>query len=256
MNIHINKEQFLNMKNRIILSIEFGSKLYGLGVSSSDKDVLHIISKDESEINSFLWNHHNFQYKEDGVDHVLTTIQNFISNILKGDSTVNFECLFSKEFKESELSWITNFDKDFMNYSLMRSYLGIARRDLNQFLKKKDVKKMYHGLRGIFFFKMIRDNNFSLILGDEELGLLRSIRSGLFDEKELKVLCENNLKLIEGYRIELSKSLDSGRIHRLMDAEKLKELDSCLISYLLKRKTTSSILDEVYSSISTDVKYE
>ena len=96
MNIHFeDKDLFEQLKRESLVKVKVGSHLYGMETDESDVDYLYIYLKPENMKDSFIWEHHQLQYKEDGVDHNFVDLHTFIRNILTGDSTINFEVLHS-----------------------------------------------------------------------------------------------------------------------------------------------------------------
>jgi hypothetical protein len=112
MNIHINEEEFNYLKQNTLLKIVVGSHLYQLNNDQSDKDILYITNNLEQNLHSVVQLHHQYQYKNNNTDYLICSLQNFIKNLISGDSTINFEALFSEEIKNhKELSFLYNFRK-------------------------------------------------------------------------------------------------------------------------------------------------
>ena len=265
MNLHISEEQFKNLKASTIVSIQMGSRLYGAETANSDTDILHIFAKGKDMDQSFVWTHHNFQYKENGVDHVFTSLQNFISNLLKGDSTINYECCFSKEMAEStELKWLYDFREEFKGFSLLRSYLGLARRDLKQYSQNYDTKKLFHALRGIWTYELIRKNMYKNELKEidaDYFEFLMSIRLGKIDKMESIKLMKSSGEKVEDLRKRLTEELQSGKISRVMSSNLLEKLDKHLVNYCsttdyTDRQKDKLIISEVYATLESDIKYD
>lgn len=265
MNLHISEDQFKSLKESTILSIRMGSRLYGAETATSDTDILHIFAKGKDMEHSFVWTHHNFQYKEEGVDHVFTSLQNFISNLLKGDSTINYECLFSKEMASStELKWLYDFREEFKGYALLRSYLGLARRDLKQYSQNYDTKKLFHALRGIWTYELIRKNMYKnefKEIDSDYFDFLMSIRLGKIDKMESIKLMKSSGEKVEELRKSLSEELQSGKIARVMDSVLLEKLDRELVNYCTttnykEKQKDKLIISEVYATLESDIKYD
>lgn len=154
MNIHFtSKELKEQLQESTIFKIEVGSGMYGLKNDSSDTDILCIYLDGKYNLTSFTENHHQFQYKdiENNIDYIFTSLNQFIKNILSGDSTINYEVLKSKEFQEKfpELSNIK------YNINVVKSYLGIAKRDFKILKKDFSNKKLYHFVRGVEFAEAV-----------------------------------------------------------------------------------------------------
>lgn len=264
MNIHVSEDIFNLLKQSTLLTIKMGSKMYGLNNEKSDTDFIHIIATPKGWDNSLIWTHHNLQYKEEGIDHVFTTLQNFVRNILKGDSTINYECLYSDELKNSSLSFLYDMRSDFNNYSLLRSYLGLVRRDLKLFSQNYDNKKLFHALRGLWTVNKIITNSYSNDIEKVDNQFYQYLK----DIKNLKIT--NRMTLIsvmketgtkaEVLRSDLSDKLTKNTINRIMDHTKMKMLDDKLKQYCLTKDYTDKIVndilvEEIYKVLNTDVTY-
>ena len=59
-------------------------------------------------------------------------IHSFLSNAISGDSTINFGVINSKQILGTELDFLYKYREYFYNYKIIRSYLGLARRDLKR----------------------------------------------------------------------------------------------------------------------------
>ena len=264
MNIHVSEETFKDLQKSILISIKMGSKLYGCETTSSDTDYLHIIATPLNWQHSLSWTHHNLQYKESGIDHVFCTIQNFVRNILKGDSTLNYESLFSLEFENSkELQFIYNRKHEFNNYKLMLAYLGLARRDLKQFSQSYDVKKLFHAARGFWSFERLHSNLYSNDLKGQDLSFwefLMNIRQQKFSRLEMIEIMKELGNKVDSARKELGLSFEAGKINRLMNVETLEKLDQDLITFCKSEFYQSHVLEnlslsQVYSALETDIDY-
>ena len=245
MNIHFKDYELFNtLKDASLATIKVGSHMYNLDNEDSDNDYLNIYSDTDTNNNSFMWEHHQLQYKESAVDENFSTIQSFIRNAITGDATINFEVLFSEELKNSQLGWLYNHRESFINYNIIKSYLGLAKRDLKYYRKdtgnlrnhtRETDKKLSHFVRGIIFAKMLLDSRFVVNLVDineethtykgfvPDLMLLRDIKSGghgmhsdvvEYFEKEMNYLREK-----------LNSRLEKDEIVRFMEPSKMKALD-------------------------------
>ena len=168
MNIHFKDENlFEQLMKSSLFQIEVGSSLYGLDTESSDKDILIIYAEGISNQKSFLWEHHQLQYKKDNIDYIFTTLPLFIRNWMSGDSTINFEVLFSEKLGSDENMNFLSRNKDrYYTYNIMKSYLGFAKRDLKTIRKNETenpnlYKKIAHFLRGVETVTRIRNNDYS-----------------------------------------------------------------------------------------------
>lgn len=174
MNIHIeDKELFEKLKEATIVKTLIGSHLYGINNSKSDKDYLYIYATSENELTSVIKTHHQLQYKEDGVDHNFVSLHTFIENILNGDSTINFEIVNSKQLVGTDLEWLYNIGEYFLTYTVIRSYLGFARRDVKFFYKSETDyekrKKLKHIIRGYIYARNMLDYEWDFEESNNEL---------------------------------------------------------------------------------------
>ncbi len=184
MNIHFTDEKLkYQLDYSTIFKIEVGSSMYNLKTSNSDTDILCIYLEGSLNCTSITSNHHQFQYKdeENNIDYIYTSLNQFISNILSGDSTINYEVLQTLEFKEKFPNlWI------FLNFrpitNVTKSYLGLAKRDLKSFknlpqdkYNTDTYKYISHFIRGILVAEDI--NNVHNIIAHNHK-LLRSIKTG------------------------------------------------------------------------------
>jgi predicted nucleotidyltransferase len=168
MNIHFtDKELFERLKSATIAKVVVGSNMYGTNTETSDIDYLSIYATSENELLSFIKTHHQLQYKEDGVDYNFVSLHNFLENCLSGDSTINFEVLCSPALIGTELEFLYNHRKSFLTYSVVRSYLGLARRDVKHFYSAKTesdrIKRLKHAIRGYIYAR-------DMIAGDFDFG--------------------------------------------------------------------------------------
>lgn len=235
MNIHIKDENlFKNLKAASLFSCEFGSKLYKTNDSQSDTDIHYIYCTSDNELKSFTRSHHHLQYKENGVDHIFVSLHTFMNNILKGDSTVLFELLFTDNFKASPLEFLNDIRNSFINYPIIRSYLGLANRDHKYYHKKvthrDQIKTISHIYRGYFFAKSLLENNFSLVNKDflEVFAILKQIGETDFKEKKKHLTAAHNL--VSNLRIELNDKFNNGNLDlpRFMLVENQAILDICI----------------------------
>lgn len=144
MNIFLEKEEYKYLKEYIVHHSLFGSVIYGCETYESDLDIMCFLSEDALQNNVFE-NHHQLQYycEESNIDYIFTTFKQFFNNILKGDTTINFEILVSDEY-------FSNIDITlFMDYKLLMCYLGLAKRDSKS-------GKLFHTKRGIEMAKILK----------------------------------------------------------------------------------------------------
>lgn len=234
MNIHFKDiNLYEELTKRTIATFKVGSHMYGLDTEKSDNDFLTIYG-DVSK--SFMWEHHQLQYKQNNIDYNFTTLQNFIRNILTGDSTINFECLYSRHLAATSLSFLDEYKEKFICYNIILSYLGMTKRDF-KFLKRDSgdfrkfndevYKKASHFLRGFFFSKMLLNNEFSLKLNNEDRQLLLDLKLGniVFDKAFIDYLYDINDNQLVSLRQSLNTKLEKKQINRFLDVETMKKVD-------------------------------
>jgi predicted nucleotidyltransferase len=161
MNIHIDISTKNILDNHIISDTVFGSKLYGCDNSSSDTDMMMIYQPSFEEKNSIFVSHHQMQYKDisTNTDYIYSNISQFIRNTINGDATINAEIIFSDSFKNTSLEFLHNNRHIFVNYRLIKCYLGICRRDLREASKTDNPsKKVAHAYRGYVFAKQLMED--------------------------------------------------------------------------------------------------
>lgn len=262
MNIHITEDEFNRIKQNALLKIVVGSQLYKLHNDQSDTDELYITSNLDQNLHSIVQLHHQYQFKADNTDYLFCSLQSFVKNLLFGDSTINFEAIFSDEIKNhKDLSFLYHFRKNFYNYNLIRSYLGLCRRDLKVFKKEKNNKRLFHAVRGLLTAKTLMDNkeytnNFE-DLDSEIASQLVKIKNNRFHTEELQEIFHRTITDVDNLRNELNHRLDNKKIQKVMDIEKLKELDQWLIEYSMRtQKNGLFINDQYYSAVQEEIKYE
>lgn len=215
MNIHFNdQELFERLKSSALIRLQVGSIMYGLEHTNSDTDYLYILPTSDNELNSFQQCYHQLQYNEDGIDHNFTNIHNFIRNTIKGDSTINFECINSEQIIGTELNFLHELKSIFNNYKIIRSYLGLAKRDEKYYDKETTNegrhKKIIHVIRGYYFARTIVDNTFTLRNSDVLLEAIK-IRK-ITDVFELKKTIKDYLTKVSDLRELLNKINDDGSL--------------------------------------------
>jgi hypothetical protein len=213
MNLHINdKELFENLKNATLYKTIIGSKMYQVDDINSDTDYLYIYVPSISERNCFYPSHHQLQYKENGIDYNFVNIFTFLKNCLVGDSTINFEIIHDENIKNSSLYFLSEMRYAFHNYKIIRSYNGLARRDLRELRKQTSDfdknKKIYHAFRGHNFSKMILEKNFNPLNKDDLNSEIFKIKS-LKDWEERQYITESLKTDIENFRKHISELYNS-----------------------------------------------
>jgi len=278
MNIHFNcKKNKKSLDERTVYKVRVGSHMYGLDNSKSDIDYLSIYIKTDEESDSFLWEHHQLQYKENSIDYNYTDLQTFIRNILTGDSTINFEVLYATDLKSSELSWLAKYRFDFINYNVIKSYLGLAKRDLKiwksttkngNYSNAESDKKLSHFLRGVITARMLLDNKYttnfkksSTFDNENDFEILYMSKSGALNS--LSTIVMQYESYMFEMREELNDKLNDGGIHKHGSVSFLKKLDIELKCFLKKKRVEFHIKknlelnfdDKLYDILENGIKY-
>jgi predicted nucleotidyltransferase len=159
MNLKINKEQFDIINQFITKKVVFGSYLYGTNNENSDKDYLCFLENRRFDnIVSSLGIKHQLQYKDEteGIDYVITSQKQFISNLVSGESTINADILL---FGYNDCLSLSQKDtlKIVRSYNVIKAYLGFAKRDIKLIDKSKKNKK-FHAARSIMTANYLLDN--------------------------------------------------------------------------------------------------
>jgi len=244
MNIHFTDEILLkDLNEQTVATVRVGSHMYGLDTPTSDTDYLSIYIEPERNRNSFMWEHHQLQYKNNNIDYNFSSLQTFIRNALTGDATINFEVLWSDGLIDTEIEWLTEYRNDFINYNIIKSYLGLAKRDLKYWKRdtnngKKHTaethKKLSHFVRGVIFAKMLIKGYFKLDLDEHrtftewdytDLELLDRLKHGTMDYSFSKLI-DIVEKQMHFSRVENNTNSDKGLIKSFMNPETLKEIDN------------------------------
>ena len=237
MNIHFTDDKILNsLVESTIIKIKIGSHMYGTNDNFSDIDYLSIYVPCEKEESFFTKSHHQFQYKDidNNIDYLFISIDSFISNALSGDSTINFETIYSNDLKNSELSFLYDMRNEFINYKIVRSYLGLARRDYKHLKlamnKRERLKKIGHIYRGYKFATYILQFDFSPILKKDDLLEIGNINS-LSDYVEIKKYTTELMTKINFMRDNLANEIDSIDFIKYMSVSSQEKLHKSLISF-------------------------
>jgi hypothetical protein len=164
MNIKITKKQYDSIKEFVIYKFIFGSHLHGTNNEESDRDVICIIDNIFDEftpktLGKYLPNQNTFQYDdlENNVQNIYMTETQFFNGLFSGDANIVADIvLLSPSFKiEYEY---TNEQLLFMcrTYKIIKSYLGMVKRDLKYF--DKNPKKQKHCIRGLYMTECLINN--------------------------------------------------------------------------------------------------
>ena len=236
MNLHFkDREIFERLTKATLYKCIIGSHMYKINDENSDKDYLYIYVPAINQLHSPFMNHHQLQYKEDGVDHIFVNVFTFIKNILNGDSTINLEVICCDDIKNSCLSFLYDNREMFFNYKILKSYDGMSRRDMSQIEKqpsdREKNKKLAHALRGHEFSKMVLNKTLNPIISDElkmKIDVIKNI-STYYDRLEvIKELKED----VENFRIMFNVMFNNKNLGlpTFMDVKSQNIIDKCLIS--------------------------
>jgi predicted nucleotidyltransferase len=229
MNIHIKDiKLFEELKNSTLVNIEVGSKMYGLIHQNSDIDMLYIYATSDIELNSFYMSHEQLQYKGINKDYIFTNIHVFLRNALNGDSTINFETINSKKLIGTSLEFLYDLRKEFYNYKILRSYLGMAKRDIkrvnidgkNDFDKNK---KIAHAYRGLMFAKKVYFKN-EILLSKNEIKEIKENIWLLKDYNDRENYCNILMENIDSFRKMINIELNNGKIIKFMSINSQKKI--------------------------------
>tara|TARA_R110000737_G_scaffold213289_4_gene230427 strand:- start:170 stop:1015 length:846 start_codon:yes stop_codon:yes gene_type:complete len=239
MNIHIEDEVLFEELKRIsVFNIEIGSRMYGTNNEESDRDILYIYIPSQDEMNSISSSHHQYQFKENGIDHIFTDIFTFIKNTLNGDSTINFEVINSEKIEHSNLDWLVSYRDYFRNYKILRAYLGRARKDLKQMKSMSNIKdctkKVSHGIRCYQFACDVLENSFQSLWDDKyHYDILATTRAMTNKRKVYELASEYEMK-ISVLRERVNHLLDSGKLgmEQYMSKEAIVKLDLSLSMFV------------------------
>lgn len=257
MNIKINTDILQDTDNDILSKCLFGSKMCQIDNSNSDSDIMYIV-KNIKHVP--FYTHHQLQcklYKNKihESDIIITTLDQFIMNTLNGDSTINFEIIMSNNLN-GKLSFITKYKDLFINYNIILSYLGMAKRDIKLLDKSNNKhKKIVHIYRGIETAKYL--------LFNDSVTSLNEVYNKVKEYNQ--VLDINNIDLtifkneIDNLRNELNNKLENNLIHKIYDLNRYKEfLNEYYKVYNLEfeNNTFEEIITDYFLKYTTlDVQY-
>lgn len=271
MNIHFyNKEAFEELKRVTIFKTVVGSHMYGTEDKYSDIDMLYVYMPSIEEITSISKNHHQFQYKEDGIDHIFVSIYDLIMNTLSGNSTIFFEVINHPSLVGTELEFLYNMRHSFSNHKIIRSYLGMARRDVkhisNGSTDRDKNKKLNHVLRGYYFCEQILVNGFNPIIPKGSTFHNKIEENKLItDSRDRHRIGKDLLEKVSELREKVNTKLDDGT---LGFPQYMRDCDMALLDLILTDKVSewrlkfgeptyfSYIKSIIYDAIANDIKYE
>ena len=266
MNIHITTEEFNElMTKKIIGKFIIGSKLYGTDDENSDTDYLVIMYPFKNKRYSAFSNHHQCQYKDkdNNIDYNFVDIIDFIDNLVSGDSTVNYELLYSPEFQaNTEIGWLSNYIEDFRTYNIIKSYCGLVERDIKHFNKRVGsdrVSGLCHIKRGFYFAQDVFYKKLCFDINKTTLKLLKfstdthqHIINNLQDIKE---------EIKEFRKDVLNKEYEAGKLPRYLDPKIQLEINHKLTVTSTATAHTNWLSDSLLLKIfntneNTELKYD
>jgi len=250
MNIHFTDKNLLKkLQEATIVKSEVGSSIYNLSDKNSDIDYLYIYKENLDNLKSFMFEHHQLQYKDKNIDHNFTNIQTFIRNTLTGDSTINIETIFSK-LKDTKLDFLYQNRYKFINYNIIKSYLGLAKRDLKMYLSGIDrtSKKLTHFYRSVLFAEDLIVNKNLNVLKDNEF-----LRDTKFKNKNIEYIdvFKNKMDYLRSLN---NKNLEQNKIQRYMDSNSLKNIDE-FVKSLGYSEININYKNLFYDAMSNGIKY-
>jgi predicted nucleotidyltransferase len=256
MNIHFKDDiLFKQLNDATLVRLVIGSHTYGLNDESSDVDYLSVYVPTRNEKNSFSFTNHQLQFKDSGTDYNFVNLFNFIRNAINGDSTINFEFINNDALKGTCLEFLYNMRTAFNNYNIIRSYLGLSRRDLKQIsiapTERDKNKKLSHAARGYYFAKMIYDNKFSNKLNDIEHQKLLAIKN-ITDYRVRHKLTDMYSELINNFRKKINIELENGMFTKFMKVEDQILLDMHITTLI----NTNSFKAKEFEYMDLNIIYE
>lgn len=252
MNIHFEDKDIYNALNNMrIVSKEIGSSLYGLSDSFSDVDILTIHVPTIYEKTNFFFIHHQLQYKENNIDNIFTSLPSFIHNMINGDSTINFELIHSGHLEGTHLEFLYDNRNEFNNFSICRSFLGMARRDIDRFNKRIDnrdrIKGILHIHRGLISAEMIQSGTYDFKIMCSSLQNLKA-KIIDFDEVELNKLAKTYNEKVSKIR-DINNNLVIGKdINKYLNVDFMIVLSEWL-GNMLENNLFENPLDDLNNSL-------
>lgn len=249
MNIHFTDEKLFNdLMQSSIFQIEIGSGMYNLKTETSDTDILVIYLDGVVNSNSIIRTHHQLQFIKDNLDgtstdYIFTSLTQFLNNILSGDSTINYEVLKSDEFKNhsKEFKFLSELEV-FNNVNVIKSYLGMAKRDLKALKGNFSTKKLYHLSRGILFAEAMLNSKCIFEALKENYSKLKEIR-----EKDVYFYTESYLIGLNVLIIKMNK---------LREQIQNKEFKLTADDVLIIDSIISNIVNQKMYKIKTNINYK
>lgn len=254
MNIHYTNSKLKDQLNQsTILSIKFGSELYNLNGKHSDTDMLHVYAQGKDNLASLINYEHTLQYKENEIDHIYVSLDQFVKSLIKGESTVYFEVLHATAF--NKIAFLTDNKNMFYHYKMMDAYLGLAKRD-SKLARREHTekgskrKKLSHCLRGVYAYDQ-------LIQGTYQNSLKESHKEKwqlLWDIKHTNYVNNDNYLQIEEWvsdeiakRIAEFKYIQDNYAQHYFTTQTMLTLNEQLIAYTHSQEYLQVQLDKIDS---------
>lgn len=270
MNIHFTDKSLLNqLLNATLVKVLVGSHMYTTNNENSDKDYLCIYVPTLDEHDSFTSTHHQYQYKdeENNIDYIFVNLYAFINNTLSGDSTINFEVIHSGALQNTPLEFLDTYKLAFCNYNIIRSYLGMARRDLKHIGKyhtdRDKNKKLSHAYRSYAFasniLQIVENPKYYFDVKIAKYSYVREYLE-ITDYRDRKNECENVSLLINSLRMDLNSIHDSNEIIKYIDPKYSKLIDEHLYKLTLTKEYKDKQnryfpMELIYDAIENGVNY-
>lgn len=259
MNIHVTDDHLKNeLFNSELIRIPFGSHVYGLNNQHSDEDYICIYAESDIERDSFLWEHHNYQIKENDTDYIFTTLNNFIRNLINGDMPGNLESIYDVSLTESPLAFLYDNRESFLSYSNIRSFLGYAKRDLKHSLR--DDSRLCHAYRSVLSARKILDKSYDPYCKNwNEYDILKNMKEGNLSLEEKRHYCNMMNVDIDNMRSLINTMLENNQIIRFMKVEEMRKMDDWLLTvkglswYTDKAMVTNN--HHKYQALELGIKY-
>lgn len=226
----------------VVIKLKMGSKFYGTSHEESDDDWLCIYLPPENQLKSLVQGATQLQWKDEFGDINYTDILTFTRNLISGDNTVNVESLYNKDFLGTDLEFFYINRKQFITYNVLKSYLGLCKRDLNEVTSISNwsdkIKKFIHAYRGFLFYKNLSSgadlfDNFVIQRCRDKK---KYLEEWLNDYVNFKLILNQNInelsKEVENERSSLNKKLDSGLIKKTPSVSFQENIDEFLNKYL------------------------
>jgi len=243
-----NVEHFKMLKDIAIYKIVVGSQMYGLDDKYSDIDYLYILPIAEEVQRDIFRTHHQLQFKTKGEDHVFVFLDTYLKNIFNGDSTINFEVL--QELKPGTLlDWLLPYKEKIYTYTIIKAYLGFAKRDIKYFPKDKDLRskrrKVKHIYRGYVSAKMLYEKDFKIeyLKKDKRFKEIDKLETDI----EFKVELSKLTTQLSDLRGEINLAVDKGELNYFLFEDTQSNLSQDFYKFLDNKKHK-----ELFNRLSTE----